>query len=44
MHIHIGVIEIIKAFFGVILVGTFWRIAAMHLKDTAFGQAMAFIY
>lgn len=44
MHIHIGFMFALSAFLSVLLFGTLWRIAAMKLKDTALGQAMAVMY
>jgi hypothetical protein len=45
MHIHIGLLAALIGFLTInVGIGTLWRIAAYKLKDTALGQAMAFIY
>lgn len=44
MHIHIGLVHLGLVFLGVVLIGTFWRLLAGLLSDTAVGQAMAFMY
>jgi hypothetical protein len=44
MHVHVSVADLLKVFAYVVIAGSFWRILAMRLKDTALGQAMAFIY
>jgi hypothetical protein len=44
MHIHIGALDALKAFLGVIILGFFWRLTASYLSDNSIGQAMAFIY
>lgn len=52
MHTHFGALAITGAFLGVLLAGTFWRLAAGHLVasgrtgllGTQVGKAMAFQY
>ena len=50
MHTHVGAIQLVSAFLGVVLVGTLWRVGAAHLvaSDSAtakqVGKAMAFQY
>lgn len=44
LHIHIGLIDALITFAYVLIVGVFWRVAAIHLKDTQLGQAMGFAY
>lgn len=44
MHIHIGILDAVKAFLGVIVLGFFWRLIAAHNSGNSFGQAMGFIY
>ena len=44
MHVHIGLLHALTIFAYVIVLGFFWRLAAMYFSDTAAGQAMAFIY
>jgi hypothetical protein len=44
MHIHLSWIGAVTTFLYVIIIGTFWRIASIHWKNTALGQAMALAY
>lgn len=50
MHVHIGALNLMTAFLGVILIGTLWRLAAAHLASSSSpalaqaGKAMAFQY
>lgn len=44
MHIHLDAATGLAVFAYVLLFGTLFRLAAAKLKDTAFGQAMAFMY
>ena len=44
MHIHVSAIEALKIFAEVIIVGFFWRLFSIQLKDTALGKGMAFVY
>lgn len=44
MHIHVGLLHLVIVFGGVLLIGTFWRLLAGLLADSAVGQAMAFMY
>jgi hypothetical protein len=44
MHIHIGLAYAFTTFLVVIGMGTLWRLGALLLKDSAIGQAMAFMY
>jgi hypothetical protein len=50
MHHHASALHLITIFLGVVLIGTFWRLAAAHLaiskNGTArqAGRAMAFQY
>jgi hypothetical protein len=43
-HVHVSAVTAITVFLMVILVGTFWRFAAMRLAETPIGKAMAFAY
>ena len=44
MHIHIGILDALKTFAYVIIVGFFWRYLSMRWYNTPGGQAMAFVY
>ena len=50
MHLHIGVLHAFGVFATIIVLGFFWRIAAMGMAQSDnetlqdIGQAMAFIY
>lgn len=44
MHMHIGALTVITTFAAVLVAGTLWRIAAVWLKDSPIGKAMAFMY
>ncbi len=44
MHIHIGLLDAVRIFLEVIVIGFFWRLLAAHQSDNALGQAMSFIY
>lgn len=44
MHLHIGGLHALVTFLNVLIVGVFWRILSMRLRDNAIGQAMAFAY
>jgi hypothetical protein len=44
MHIHLGLAAGLSTFAVVLFFGTLWRILAGKLKDSPFGQAMAFMY
>lgn len=44
VHIHLGPVEVVRVFAIVLLAGTLWRIVAGWLRETAIGQAMAFMY
>lgn len=44
MHIHLSAIDALKTFAYVVIIGTFWRLAQIRLKNTALGQAMSFAY
>lgn len=39
VHTHVGAIHLVTAFLGVVLVGTLWRLIAMHLASTSNGTA-----
>jgi hypothetical protein len=43
-HVHLSVVEALKVFAYVLIIGTFWRLAQIKLRDTAVGQAMALAY
>jgi hypothetical protein len=44
MHVHLGVLHAVVVFAEVIIIGFFWRLAAMYFHDSKVGQAMAFVY
>jgi hypothetical protein len=44
MHVHLGLLHALTVFAYVLIVGFFWRIGEMLLRDRPIGQAMAFIY
>lgn len=44
MHLHIGLAAGLAAFGTVLFFGTLWRITSMMLRNTVWGQAMAFMY
>jgi hypothetical protein len=44
MHIHIGLLAALIPFLKVVLVGTFWRLAAFSMRANSFGQGMLFMY
>lgn len=44
MHLHVGLIDALKVFSSVIIIGFFWRLLASTYADTSFGKAMAFVY
>lgn len=44
MHVHLGVMHLVTAFLGVIVIGFFWRIVAGMNAENALGQAMSFVY
>lgn len=44
MHVHDSALQAALVFAFVIVIGTGWRIAAMHLSDKPVGKAMAVIY
>ncbi len=44
LHVHIGILHALTTFLTVIVVGFFWRWLSMTKSDTAWGQAMAFLY
>jgi hypothetical protein len=44
MHIHVGILHAVTIFASVIIVGFFWRLAAIYWSDSPVGQAMAFVY
>lgn len=44
MHIHLGLLDALKTFLAVIIIGFFWRVVASHNSQNSVGQAMAFIY
>jgi len=44
MHLHIGLIKALTTFAEVIIIGFFWRLASMYFHNTAWGQAMGFVY
>ena len=35
MHTHVGAIQLVTAFLGVVLIGTLWRLGASHLIATS---------
>lgn len=43
-HIHLSVVEAIKVFAYVLIIGTFFRLAQLRLRNTTLGQAMALAY
>lgn len=43
-HIHIGPVELLIGFAGVLILGTAWRLAAAKLGDRPFARAMLFAY
>lgn len=43
-HIHLSVVTAITTFLYVIIIGPFWRIASIKLRNTTLGKAMAFAY
>ena len=44
MHVHLGILEAVRVFLYVIVIGFFWRTIAAHNHDNDVGQAMAFLY
>jgi hypothetical protein len=44
MHIHTGILEMLRIFASVVVVGFFYRIIAAHNHSNALGQGMSFIY
>lgn len=44
MHVHIGLLELLKVWAYIIIGGFFWRMLAMRYSDTPVGQAMGFVY
>lgn len=50
MHSHFSALSALNTFLAVLLVGTFWRLASLHLAASTnasashLGQAMAFQY
>lgn len=44
MHIHLGIMDAVKGFLGVIVIGFFWRLVAALNSQNSVGQAMGFIY
>lgn len=44
MHVHASALQAALVFAFVIVIGTGWRIAAMHLAEKPAGKAMAIIY
>lgn len=43
-HIHLSVVEAVKVFAYVLIIGTFFRLAQLRLRNTTLGQAMALAY
>lgn len=43
-HIHVSTLTALTIFLMVLIMGTFWRFAAMRLADHPIGKAMAFMY
>ena len=43
-HVHLSVIDALKTFAYVLVLGTFWRLAQIRFKNASFGQAMALAY
>lgn len=43
-HVHASAMSAVAIFLMVVLVGTFWRLAAMHLADRPLGKAMSVMY
>jgi len=44
MHVHLGLLNSLIIFAGVLAWGTIWRLIAMHLSQNSWGQAMAIMY
>lgn len=44
MHVHDSALQALLVFAMVLVIGTAWRIASMHLADSPLGQAMALAY
>lgn len=40
----VGILEALAAFLYVLVLGFFWRVAAIKAGDTTLGRAMTFIY
>jgi len=43
-HVHLSVIDALKTFAYVLILGTFWRLAQIKFRNSSLGQAMAFAY
>lgn len=43
-HVHLSVIDAIKTFAYVLILGTFFRLAQIRLRNTTLGQAMSLAY
>lgn len=43
MHIHLGAMDFIIVMLYVLIGSYIWRSISLHLSDTPFGQAMAYI-
>ena len=44
MHIHIGLIEVLKIAIAMGIVNIIMRLIALHLRDNRIGQALSFAY
>jgi len=50
MHLHLGILHALGVFAAVLVIGFFWRIAALSLSQSEngtlqdLGQGMAFLY
>jgi len=43
-HVHLSVIDALKTFAYVLIIGTFFRLAQIRLSNTPLGQAMSLAY
>lgn len=44
MHVHLGLVEALKTFAYVVIIGFFWRWLSMRYHKSSIGRAMAFVY
>lgn len=43
-HVHLSVIDALKTFAYVLILGTFFRIVQLKISNTSLGQAMSLAY